>query len=325
MTRKERRIEQSRCDPSLCPPVRPERRDNLVGASPTRAMVGWPGSWQAVRSGNWPYRSPATNVALGGGANRRAVTCVKPEQASKGKSWTPTRPEFGEGSTVWGSSRQTHPDWSIGVRGTARRDRGSRKRGRPVLDEGSGLNDTKWHRSARESDGVVVPLKPGNAGGGKDPDFWCVCRRRRGSVTWREPVKHRLRPGAFRANFVVTPRRCGDVEYAHVDARRMPAMKPVGKPDAGNPHVRFDERGGETGRFGDTAPLLDSTVKSFLIPQPFGPTTTTNFAVSGMFRIRRSVNRLKLCNLTPVIFIPPLSISKHMVICTLPHLIRVIR
>ena len=36
-------------------------------------------------------------------------------------------------------------------------------------------------------------------------------------------------------------------------------MKPVGKPDAGNPHVRFDERGGETGRSCDTAPLLDST------------------------------------------------------------------
>jgi len=56
-----------------------------------------------------------------------------------------------------------------------------------------------------------------------------------------------------------------------------PAMKPVGKPDAGNPHVRFDERGGETEprRAGlrrrsertanghrqptATAPLLDST------------------------------------------------------------------
>lgn len=36
-------------------------------------------------------------------------------------------------------------------------------------------------------------------------------------------------------------------------------MKPVGKPDAGNPHVRFDERGGETDRSRDTAPLLDST------------------------------------------------------------------
>jgi hypothetical protein len=28
---------------------------------------------------------------------------------------------------------------------------------------------------------------------------------------------------------------------------RESAMKPVGKPDAGNPHVRFDERGWETG------------------------------------------------------------------------------
>jgi len=40
-------------------------------------------------------------------------------------------------------------------------------------------------------------------------------------------------------------------------------MKPVGKPDAGNPHVRFDERGGETGHLdafeADTAPFLDST------------------------------------------------------------------
>ena len=32
-------------------------------------------------------------------------------------------------------------------------------------------------------------------------------------------------------------------------------MKPVGKPDAGNPHVRFDERGGETDRSRGTAPI----------------------------------------------------------------------
>jgi hypothetical protein len=40
-------------------------------------------------------------------------------------------------------------------------------------------------------------------------------------------------------------------------------MKSVEKPDAGNPHVRFDERGGETERIdvieADTAPFLDST------------------------------------------------------------------
>jgi group II intron maturase len=43
-------------------------------------------------------------------------------------------------------------------------------------------------------------------------------------------------------------------------------MKPVGKPDAGNPHVRFDERGGETERCRmaqATAPLLDSTGSAF--------------------------------------------------------------
>src|ERR1700726_1713787 len=39
-------------------------------------------------------------------------------------------------------------------------------------------------------------------------------------------------------------------------------MKPVGEPDAGNPHVRFDERGWETERCRmaqATAPILDST------------------------------------------------------------------
>ena len=41
-------------------------------------------------------------------------------------------------------------------------------------------------------------------------------------------------------------------------------MKPVGKPDAGNPHVRFDERGWETGRRSASAPApnLDSTGES---------------------------------------------------------------
>src|SRR5580765_6341056 len=44
-------------------------------------------------------------------------------------------------------------------------------------------------------------------------------------------------------------------------------MKPVGKPDAGNPHVRFDERGRETEccRMAQaTAPVLDSTPHTLL-------------------------------------------------------------
>ena len=39
-------------------------------------------------------------------------------------------------------------------------------------------------------------------------------------------------------------------------------MKPVGEPDAGNPHVRFDERGVETERWpnGPQPPRLSSTL-----------------------------------------------------------------
>ena len=40
-------------------------------------------------------------------------------------------------------------------------------------------------------------------------------------------------------------------------------VKSVGKPDAVAPHVRFDERGWETGLHA-TAPVLDSTIVLFL-------------------------------------------------------------
>ena len=33
-----------------------------------------------------------------------------------------------------------------------------------------------------KSDRVMVPQRPGNAGGEKGPDFWCASDRRRGSV-----------------------------------------------------------------------------------------------------------------------------------------------
>jgi len=42
------------------------------------------------------------------------------------------------------------------------------------LVEGSGLNGASGHRAMRASDRVVVASRPGNAGGAKGPDFWCV-------------------------------------------------------------------------------------------------------------------------------------------------------
>ena len=42
------------------------------------------------------------------------------------------------------------------------------------MSEGSGLNVANRRRLRRESDRVIRPTKPGNAGGGKGPDFWCA-------------------------------------------------------------------------------------------------------------------------------------------------------
>jgi hypothetical protein len=43
------------------------------------------------------------------------------------------------------------------------------------VGEGSGLDAAGGRRPGWVSDRVIVPLKPGNAGGGKGPDFWCAC------------------------------------------------------------------------------------------------------------------------------------------------------
>ena len=89
-------------------------------------------------------------------------------------------------------------------------------------------------------------------------------------------LTHRVRSGNFRASCIARRRmsfRCNRVapalqRWSGVWGTRSPAasscpiepsfvslaVKPVGKPDAGNPHVRFDERGWETGRrFGVSA------------------------------------------------------------------------
>ena len=55
------------------------------------------------------------------------------------------------------------------------------------MSEGSGLNVAERRRLWRESDRVIRPLKPGNAGGGKGPGFWCAFEDGEGKVIGDEP------------------------------------------------------------------------------------------------------------------------------------------
>ena len=57
-----------------------------------------------------------------------------------------------------------------------------------MLDEGSGLNGAVRCRPTRESDGVVVSLKLGSAGGGKDSDLWRVFEADEVGVIGDEPA-----------------------------------------------------------------------------------------------------------------------------------------
>ena len=56
------------------------------------------------------------------------------------------------------------------------------------MGEGSGLKVAERRRLWRESDRVIRPLKPGNAGRGKDPDFWCAFEEGEVKVIGDEPA-----------------------------------------------------------------------------------------------------------------------------------------
>jgi hypothetical protein len=82
----------------------------------------------------------------------------------------------------------THaPARSTGVVGTARSE-GNPGNGGDPSRRGWRLERQRhrW-RLRRESDRDIVPLKPGNSGGGKVPDFWCAFDEREDRVTGDEP------------------------------------------------------------------------------------------------------------------------------------------
>jgi len=62
-----------------------------------------------------------------------------------------------------------------------------RETGETHRSEGSDLGAVSGRRLRWESDGDIVPMKPGNSGGGKDPDFWSAFEDGEDRVIGDEP------------------------------------------------------------------------------------------------------------------------------------------
>jgi len=91
-------------------PVRVRPQDVSVHLS------SYPGDGQGDRA----VEAPGTQARLGGSASVRAVTRVKPEQASKSLMRAPSPLSMDEAAAVDQMHRQMKVDWLAGVGGTAR-------------------------------------------------------------------------------------------------------------------------------------------------------------------------------------------------------------
>jgi hypothetical protein len=121
--------------------------------------------------GDRAVEAPGTQARLGGSASVRAVTRVKPEQASKSLMRAPSPLSMDEG-------RCGRPDAPTDEGRLARRGRGHStyaradwQHGRPVGQVGRLANGPAEGRGRQASEGLVVPVKPSNVGRGKGPWF----------------------------------------------------------------------------------------------------------------------------------------------------------
>ena len=121
--------------------------------------------------GDRAVEAPGREARFGGSASVRAVTRVKPEQASKSLMRAPSPLSMDEG-------RSGRPDAPTNEGRSARRGSGHStyaradwQHGRPVGQAGRLANGPAEGRTRQASEGPIVLSKPGNAGGGKGPWF----------------------------------------------------------------------------------------------------------------------------------------------------------
>ena len=136
-----------------------------------RQRPSQPGSYPSGRGGNETAGAWEKGDSLGLSASWQAVTRVNTEAAPKVTMRRPTLPGLGEGwhgrRTEGRRAQPAAPGWWV----TACQQGATINTGSPgrwPFDEPTGATGT-W--PMRVAEGLVVPRKPGNAGGGKGPWF----------------------------------------------------------------------------------------------------------------------------------------------------------
>ena len=144
------------------------------------------GSYPGGRKGDQPLEAPGTKARRwDGSASVRAATRVKPEQASKGVTRAPSLLVEDEG-------RRGRLDEPTHEGRPARRGMGRSTYAHAVTcNTGDLLGLPGWQRLfggrvRQESQGLIRPMSPGNAGGGKGPWFGVRSNEPR-EGDWREP------------------------------------------------------------------------------------------------------------------------------------------
>jgi hypothetical protein len=127
---------------------------------------------------------PGQLSSSGGLATLWAVTRVNPEQAPKGSC--ECRPAWDAGKAVAPEAGET-AERLVTRRGSGdgTQREGASQHGRPIAERESLTRNRSLGGGPRwESEGPIVPWKPGNAGGGKGPWFW-VLRKEQRRGDWR--------------------------------------------------------------------------------------------------------------------------------------------
>ena len=267
--------------------VRPESCTKLTGASPvavsTEAPRSRPRAREEILPPEWGVESPHCIVRCSGGEQVRRPSHTRTLQpreirTRKGGPAEPLMSRRRQQTALdFGSAQDARGVWRRACGHSLVRNRRDPSR-RLTFSEGGPYKPTaKGERAGRESEGLVVPLTPVTKGRPREGALLWSWRREEVSVrAWSQdpttpwatttakampPPKcenssGRLYTGAkrprrcrrnvlFPSGRVTTGRRRETMSTAEVC---MPGVKTIGKPYAGNPHVRFERGPQETER-----------------------------------------------------------------------------